>query len=129
MNKRGGSSALAECLAIKNEDFPVPECPGLDFFVEQKMAHPMLCYLTSIAVGHTVSVYWGSAEMLKGFGADVVEGEAFHQVMRWNESDGPGTEFWDNHVGERPQWYTTPEAACAAYVASYREWIAKGGAR
>jgi hypothetical protein len=45
------------------------------------------------------------------------------QVMRWDDRPGQGGAFWGWHLRDRPQWYWTPEEACAAYVASYVEWI------
>lgn len=99
--------------------FPVAHASLLDFLRQQGVARAELSYVTSMAVGHAVSVYWGSKSLF-GTKADV------YQVMRWDESEGPGYEFWRDHqLCERPQWFDTPEAACAAYVASYWEWRRK----
>jgi hypothetical protein len=97
------------------ERLPVARASLLDFLRREGVALPELAYITSMAVGHAVSVYWGSKSLF-GTKADV------YQVMRWDESEGPGREFWDYQLCERPQWFDTPEAACAAYVASYHEW-------
>ena len=92
-----------------------PKAPLLDFFREQGGVCPELAYITSLAVGHAVGIYWGT-KCLFGTKKEV------YQVMRWDESKGPGYEFWRHQIIDRPQWYDTPEKACAAYVASYHEW-------
>lgn len=97
------------------ERFPVARASLLDFFRGQRVLHPELCYVTSIAVGHAATVYWADKTMF-GTKADV------YQVMRWDESEGPGFAFWSHQLWERPQWFDSPEAACAAYVASHQEW-------
>jgi hypothetical protein len=100
------------------ERFPVAQASMLDFLRGQGVQYPELCYITSVAVSHTVTVYWAHKSMF-GTMTDV------YQVMRWDESPGPGFEFWNHQLWERPQWFDTPEAACAAYVASYQQWIRK----
>lgn len=108
------------------ERFPVPADRLLEFFQEQRVQCPELCYITSRAVGHTVSVYSvGSSDPRFKEAARAVSGfnGTAYQVMRWDEGPGPGKEFWGHQLWERPQWYSTPEQACAAYVASYLEWI------
>ena len=37
---------------------PVPTAGLLDFFHGQGVTCPELCYITSMAVGHSVSIYW-----------------------------------------------------------------------
>jgi hypothetical protein len=104
---------------------PVPTATLLDSFYQAGIIHPELSFITSLAVGHAVSVYaWSTDSRMKEISIDFVGfcGSAY-QVMRWDESDGPGKEFWRWHLWERPQWYSTPESACAAYVASYRQWL------
>jgi hypothetical protein len=107
------------------ENQPGPKAPLLEFFQAQRVQHPELCYITSMAVGHPVSVYTGgspdrrfAAESRAFFGFE----ERAYQVMCWDDSPGPGKAFWSWYLGERPQWYSSPEAACAAYVAGYAEW-------
>jgi hypothetical protein len=86
-----------------------------------------------MAVGHAVSIYHCSLPASNPRRTRK-EAEQLHrelsgswgpayQVMRWNESEGPGKAFRKWHILERPQWYDTPEAACAAYVASHRQWL------
>jgi hypothetical protein len=105
---------------------PVPSSGLLEFFRGQGVVHPELCYITSLAVHHAVSIYSCASSDPRAdrltrdfFG---FSGPAF-QVMRWDESTGPGKEFWNWYLWERPQWYPTPEAACAAYVAGYHQWV------
>lgn len=110
------------------EGFPVPRHPLLESFRRIPVECPELSFVTSLAVGHAVSV----ASIDVNFAPDIVEAlvgtrKKSYQVMRWSESDGPGKEFWDHHLWERPQWYATAEEACAAYVASYIEWRNGGG--
>ena len=127
LDARRGSSLLSEHVAVRFDESETADSRELNFFISQGVCFPLLCYLTTLAVGHMVSVYVGTASLLKAFEIPVVEGGEFYQVMRWNDAKGSGKEFWKEHLWNRPQWFVTPETACAAYVASYREWIAKGG--
>lgn len=120
--KHRGPKLLVAALALKDDPLPLAYSRDLDFFADQGVNHPLLCYLTSKAVGHKVSVFSCQAWAMREIGVSTVEGDVFYQVMRWNSSPGPGLEFWDEHLWERPQWFTTPEAACAAYVASFCNW-------
>lgn len=99
------------------EKLPTPRAELLESFQRQGVLHPELCYLTSMAVGHAVSIYWWNERAINP------SAKIYYQVMRQHEGPGPGEEFWSHHLWERPQWYDTPEAACAAYVASCREWL------
>ena len=73
-----------------------------------------LGYLTSVAVGFPVSVYW-----MGDVGPDAPN--THYQVMRRDEGPGPGYEFWQIQLG-REQFFPTPEAACAAFLDNYRTW-------
>jgi hypothetical protein len=86
----------------------------LEFFRDQGVAYPELCFLTSTAVGFPVSIYWlGAGPSAKG---------AKYQVMRWDESPGQSMEFWDWYLWKRPQFFDTPELAAATFVQEWQAW-------
>lgn len=122
-----GSQNLTPSPGTNPEGWPVPNDSLLDFFFESKVLFPELCYVTSMAVGHAVSIYQGLPSMIDAFvrGTDVdfKEKRRVYQVMKWSEKQDEFREFWWWHLWERPQWYPTPEKACAAYVASHRQWL------
>jgi hypothetical protein len=120
--KHRGPKILASGLALKDEPCALAYSPDLDYFVDAGVVHPLLCYLTSKAVGHKVAVYEVNAWVLKNMGVSVVDGDVFYQVMKWNDARDDAYEFWEEHAGSRPQFFVTPEAACAAYVASFLLW-------
>ncbi|MGE4197653.1 MAG: GIY-YIG nuclease family protein [Phycisphaerales bacterium] len=94
-----------------------PSDPLYDFFVRQGVMAPHLCYLVTRAVGFAVSIYWLGCN-IRG-----MEVKAQYQVMRWDESEGPGREFWHWHLDTVRQFYDTPEEAATAFVASYQKWL------
>lgn len=108
--------SLCPVAGTNPEGLPVPDAPVLRELRDQDVICPELCYLTSMAVGHFVSVYKVALTDRPSF-----------QVMRWDERPGPGLAFWKHQLWGRPQWYATAEEACAAYVASHVEWREKGG--
>jgi hypothetical protein len=73
---------------------------------------PELAYLMSAAVGHAATVYQCDRPP-----------NAIYQVMRWNDGPGPGYEFWQWYSVVGPPWYASPESACVAYVARFKEWV------
>ena len=45
-----------------------------------------------------------------------------YQVMRWDDSPGPGYEFWNWYLDNRPQFFATPELAAVAFVQEWQSW-------
>jgi hypothetical protein len=123
--KRGIKIGLKPHPKTNPERLPIPRSADLEFFQEQDVFAPELCYITSLAVGHKVAVYWAGRDPASTEATIALLGSPgpAYQVMRWDERPGPGYSFWVSHDCGRPQWYSTPEEACAAYVASYRQWI------
>ncbi len=72
---------------------------------------PELCYLTSHAVQHYVTI---------------CECGGLYQIFRWDDSPGPGFEFWNWYSVVKAPMFRTPEEACVAYVAGFVEWHKKG---
>lgn len=91
---------------------------ALEPLAKTSLAYPELCFLTSSAVGHMVSIYWA--------GLGPREEGAQYQAMKWDDSPGPGQDFWQWHQVHKPPFFDSPEFACVAYVASFREWHLKG---
>jgi hypothetical protein len=87
---------------------------NLDFFRRAGVIYPELCYITSVAVGFPVAVYQLSA------GA-VAKGKRY-QIMRWDDDPGPGFEFWDWYLYEKPQFFTSPVRAAAVFVQEWQRW-------
>ena len=87
----------------------------LEFFRSQNVLYPELCFLTSSAVGFPISIYWIGAEV---FGA---KGDQY-QVMRWDESDGLGKDFWGWYLNSKEQFFGTPEVAAAMFVREWQAW-------
>jgi hypothetical protein len=99
-------------MATKRKPKLVPS--GLEPYARQ--AFPELSYLTSYAVGHAVSVYW------LGLGGPGSKG-CQYQVMRATDGPGEGYDFWKWHSINQEPFFDSPEAACVAYVESYRNWM------
>lgn len=87
----------------------------LEFFRNQGVAYPELCFLVSSAVGFPASIYWIGTG---GLGAKGTQ----YQVMRWDESPGPGKDFWDWYLDNRPQFFATPELAAVTFVQEWQSW-------
>jgi hypothetical protein len=87
----------------------------LDFFRSQGVAHPELCFLVWSAVGFPVSIYWMVGVAVGATGTQ-------YQVMRWDESPGPGYEFWNWYLDHRPQFFPAPELAAVAFVQEWQSW-------
>jgi hypothetical protein len=87
----------------------------LDFFRNQGVAYPELCFLVSSAVGFPVSIYW------IGLGGPNAKSTQY-QVMRWDEDPGPGQEFWDWYLYNRPQFFASPELAAVTFVQEWHCW-------
>jgi hypothetical protein len=83
----------------------------LSAFKKSGRIMPELSFVVSVAVGFAVSIYDKSGKKKKRY-----------QVMRWDEGEGPGYEFWDWHLWHMPQFFDTPDAAAAAFVESWLNW-------
>jgi hypothetical protein len=79
---------------------------------------PKLCFLVSAAVGFPVSIYHLSV-------ADDGTPGPLYQVMRWDESPGPGHDFWDWYLWNRPQFFASPELAAVAFVQEWQAWSSR----
>ena len=91
----------------------MPRPETLDDFRDEAVIEPELCFITSVAVGFPVSIYWKLSPRRR------------YQVMRWDDGPGPGKEFWDWYLWERRQFHPTPARAAAAFVAGHAEWAAR----
>ena len=95
---------------------------SLESFKASKVIFPEFCYITSVAVGFPVLIYWVGGRLIGKTGD-------WYQVMRWDDSNGPGKAFWDWYVDHKEQLFKTPEEAASVFVQEHLKWLKKQEAK
>jgi hypothetical protein len=98
--------------------------PNREYFL--KYDEP-LEYITSIAVGFPVEVYWGDGAALQ-----IGSNPDYYQIMphtQVEEGRQDVSYFWGWHLAHNRQWFETPVEAAAAFVKAWESRPKKGSAK
>jgi len=98
--------------------------PDSEYLMQNKKP---LEYITSVAVGFPVEVYWGHGQAL-----EIGSNPDYYQIMPHIQAETGRQDvraFWDWHLAENQQWFETPIEAAAAFVKAWKSQPEKGSAK